>query len=277
MKLKTLVYPLIALLMVAGCKKEAAIMPDTITPEYSLPQGNHPYDTQIVDFYQTYGCYMLYKFTEKDFNWNISNKLSYVADQGDENYIVPALAALDKYLFKYYSSDFLKKALPYKIILSARIREIVDRTDTLATPVNSVSTFSHFAFGHAGSSLAGMTENELKVMKVDLHREFWMQAVSLGKIPLPPTFVRATNYEDVFSWTAKANGVFFPTANGVATNVYTDFEGYMNVIASKTVEELEQSLFKPLNDPNGKYKLKYNMIISYYKTVYGIDLQGITR
>jgi hypothetical protein len=95
MKLKKILYPLILLLMAAGCKKEDAIVPDKIVPEYSLPQGNHPYDTQIVDFHNKYGCYILYKFTEKDFKWNITNNLLYTADQGDENYIAPALDALE--------------------------------------------------------------------------------------------------------------------------------------------------------------------------------------
>lgn len=203
--------------------------------------------------------------------------LSYTADQGDENYIAPALEALDTYLFKFYNQDFLKKALPYKILLSARIREITYDNDTLATPVNSVSAFSHFAFGRAGSSLAGMTDDELMLMKSDLHREFWKQAINYGKITLPPAFIKATNYADVYDWTKKNYGVFMPDVNALSADLYGDFQGYIEVIVSNTLEELEQSLFRPANDPNGKYKLKYNIIVNYYKEAYGVDLQGIAR
>ncbi|PTS97075.1 hypothetical protein DBR11_17885 [Pedobacter sp. HMWF019] len=264
------------LVAAAACKKEAAIVPETIPLEYHLPQGNHPYDTQIVDFYHKYGCYILYKFSDKDFNWNISYTLPYVADQGDENYITPALTALDEYLFKYYNKDFLTKALPYKIILSSRIRALDQYGDTLEPPVNVVSASSHFAFGRAGSSLAGMTEDELHQLKVDLHREFWNQAVSFNKVPLPPVFIAATNYSEVGNYNKQYYGVFV-NANDYTATVYSDFVQYIDLIASHTAEELEQTLFLPENDPNGKYKFKYITIINYYKQEYGIDLQAIAK
>jgi len=276
MKLKNLIYPLIVLLLASGCKKEAKIEPDKFDPEYHLPQGNHPYDTKIMNFYRDYGSYILYKFNEKDFRWNVTNNISFVADQGDENYIASALDALDTYLFKYYSKDFLQKALPYKILLASRIRALDQDNNPVETPVNAASTSSQLTFGRAGSSLAGLTAEELKGMKKDLHREFWNQAVGFGKIPLPPVFVVATKYEDVASWNSKNYGVFLDPVTYSAT-VYSDFIAYINMIVSNTPEELEQSQFLPQNDPNGKFKFKYNAIVKYYKETYGVDLQSIDK
>lgn len=250
-------------------------MPDEIKPAYSLPQGNHPYDQQIVDFYNTYGCYILYKFSETDFKWDITKNLSYQAAQGDENYIEQSLTALDKYLFSTYPKAFLKIALPYKILLSSSIKE-VNNSGVIDVPVNSISTVSHFAFGRAGSSLTTMTENELKVLKMDLHQAFWSQAIAFNKVTLPPAFVAATNYDNVYPWTKALYGVFMADGD-FSTNLYGDFLGYINACVSKTPQELEQSLFLPQNDPAGKYRLKYNMIIKYYKQVYNIDLQTIAK
>lgn len=278
MKSRILTYPIFILLLSIGigCSKEAAIKPDEVKPAYSLPQGNHPYDNQIMDFYRNYGCYILYKFSEHDFNWNITVNIPYVADQGDENYIAQSLEALDKNLFSSYPAAFLKIALPYKIILSSRIREVSAFLDTLDTPVNSVSTSSHFAFGRAGSSLATMTADELKLMKADLHKAFWDQAISLNKVPLPPAFVAATNYADVYPWNKAQYGAFM-SDDDYTLDVYEDFLGYIDVIVSNTPQELEQSLFLRQNDPAGKYRLKYNIIINYYKQAYGVDLQTIAK
>ena len=273
MKRPIFLYSLLLILVFAGCKKQAEIQPDEAKPFYTLPQGNHPYDDTIVDFYRTYGCYILYKFSEADFRWNINNNLiNYEAEQGDENYIAASLAALDQYVLKFYTADFLKKALPYKIILSAKITKTVNDT----TIVNSTSSSSHFAFGRAGSSLDGMTDAALKTLKVDLNREFWTQAITYDKIALPPFFVSATNYENVQSFNKKNFGVLMAVGEAGQT-LRGDFLEYISLIAITTKEELEKTLFLPANDPNGKYKLKYNTIIDYYKTVYGIDLQAMAK
>jgi hypothetical protein len=275
MKFKTPKYLLLLLLAGAGCSKKAEIVPDVITPLYTLPQGNHAYDNTILDFHRTYGCYLLYKFSERDFSWNITDNINYVADQGDEDYIAPALVALDQYLLKFYSSDFLKKALPYKIILSSRVRKVVAGAPQ-ATLINSISTVSQLTFGRAGSSLATMTTPQLLVMRGDLNREFWRQAVVLKKINLPPAFVAATNYGEVYSFTKKNLGVFMASDES-SQNVYGDFIQYIYLIATKTKAELDLGQFLPANDPAGRFKLKYNAIIDYYKSTYGIDLQLIAK
>lgn len=47
---------------------------DELTPSgdaltYKLPQGNNDYDQTIVDYYNKYGTYILYKYTDKDAYW----------------------------------------------------------------------------------------------------------------------------------------------------------------------------------------------------------------
>jgi hypothetical protein len=286
MKLK-LILPtlLVGIMMLISCKKEAAIQPDTLQPEYTLPQGNHDYDTRIVNFQHKYGTYILYKFTDKDFRWNINAQISYVADQGDQNNITPALNALDEYLLHYYNDDFLKKTLPYKIMLSARIRQVVYdpwasvvTLDTLDTPVASASAFSHIAFGYANDQLANMSADELKQMKTALHTEFWKQAINTKKVKFSPVFVEATpDYTLVGSWNVKNYGVLGEPGVNSTYTPSSDFTAYIQLIASTTQEELEKTLFLPGNDPNGKYRLKYNAIINYYKLEYNINLQALAN
>lgn len=277
MKLKLLTYFLLLVVISAGCKKEDIVQTEVIPPMYALPQGNHPYDKTIVDFYNTYGTYILYKFTEKDFRWNINSNILFTGTQADENYVEPALAALDKYLFKVYPTDFLKKALPYKIMLASRIRSVLngDREIILDNYNNTASSASQLSFGHAGSTITTLTEAQLKVMKAELNREFWRQAIVFNKIEMPPVFVAATTYDLVTSGNRRTYGVF--TLVNLTQNSYGDFIDYIYNIALLTPQEWEQTVFTATNDPAGKFRLKYNAIINYYKQKYGIDLQAISQ
>lgn len=273
MKLK-LLFPVLSLIIAStlGCKKEPAIQPDILQPEYKLPQGNHPYDSKIVDFYNKYGTYILYKFTEKDFRWDISDDIEYVADQGDQNYVGQSLDVIDKQLFGFYDESFLKISLPYKILLSSRIRAL-SGSDTLATPVNAVSIFSHLTFGQTSTRLSQLTPEELVELKADLHVAYWSQAINNSKVKLPPAFVAATDYSMVMEFNKKRYGVFDTHEGGV--NVDSDLIDYIRQIVSHTRQELENTIFLTQNDPEGRYKYKYNAIINYYKSTYGVDLQFI--
>ncbi|AOM76409.1 hypothetical protein [Pedobacter steynii] len=268
-----LLFSLLSLMiaLALGCKKEPVIQPDTLQPEYQLPQGNQPYDNKILDFYKKYGTYILYKFNDKDFQWNISANILYAADPGDQDYIAQSLEMMDKKLFSFYTEPFLKLSLPYKILLSSRIRRVV-APDTLATPVNAVSTFSHFTFGQASPRLGNLTEQELTVMKNELHIAYWKQAVITKKVELPDLFIAATDYGMVQDYNKNEYGVFTYSYGMTASD---DFLDYITAIVSHTAEELEATIFLPENDPQGRFKFKYNAVINYYKAKYNLDLQAI--
>lgn len=267
-----------ALLVVTACKKEAPIETDEFDPEYKLPQGDHPYDRSILDFYQKYGTYILYKFNSKDLRWNVTGNIPYVAEPGDEAYIAPALEALNKYLFSYYPEVFLKKALPYKIILSNKLCKIfkdpqTGLLDTLDHPENAASSVSHLAFGHASSRLAQLKPEELLLMKSDLHREFWLQAIHTGKLELAPLFPAATDYAMANDFNKKEYGVFNIS---YTTAMMSDFGDYLTYILSHSYKEMEATLFNPENDPKGRFFYKYKLIVDYYKIRYQVDLQAIS-
>ncbi len=50
-----------------GCSDdETLISSETLVPQIELPQGNHEFDTKIVDFFERTGLYILYKFEPRD-------------------------------------------------------------------------------------------------------------------------------------------------------------------------------------------------------------------
>ena len=58
-----------------GCSDDDEKLTPSDLDEYELiiPQGNHDYDTKIVDFYNRTGVYMLYKFTDREVFFNVNN------------------------------------------------------------------------------------------------------------------------------------------------------------------------------------------------------------
>lgn len=278
MSFNKIIYTAALSIILLSCKKEAVLKPEQISPMYTLPQGNHAYDTRIVDFYNKNGTYILYKFNSNDFRWNITNHIPYMAEEADENWVEPSLNFLDDQLFSFYNPAVLKQILPYKIILASKIRALVPSEnelipDPLDIPVMSTYAYSHLAFGNCNSQLPLMTAIEIQKAKSQLHTSLWSSAIQGERIELPPVFISATNYANVYPFNVAQHGVFFQE-NGFFTLVQ-DMLDYVNLITSNTKTELESTLFIPEKDPLGRFRFKYNAIIEYYKTNYQIDLQAI--
>ena len=113
----------------AACKKEGALTASSDEQGYTLPQGNHSYDTTILNLYNKYSAYFLYKFTDKDTYWTpIGWKNSTVDTNGvwstgysvttaDTNYVAQQLAVINKLWLSYYTDAFLLKFLPANVML----------------------------------------------------------------------------------------------------------------------------------------------------------------
>src|SRR5690242_7765876 len=94
----------IIVLGATACKKEGAL---TATPDetgYSVPQGTQSYDTAILNLFNKYGTYLLYRFTDKDTYWTPTGwknstmdtsgiwSAGYVVTAADTNYVAKQLA-----------------------------------------------------------------------------------------------------------------------------------------------------------------------------------------
>ena len=73
MKILRLVLLLSAGVMLWNCNpQEDDIIPEGIEEKYTLPQGNHEFDDKIVEFYDSTGVFVLYRYESLDANWNIT-------------------------------------------------------------------------------------------------------------------------------------------------------------------------------------------------------------
>lgn len=264
----------------SGCKKEKVIKNAEVSLPYKIPAGNHSFEQRIVDFYKKYGRVILYDYKQSDFRYNVNGNLLYVALLPDTNYVANALDSLDKYLFDTYSEEMLKKLLPYKIILSSEIRgvfttqTVVAPGDTLPGLINALGTFNQLAFGHTHNRLATLSNEEIKNIRRDLHKELWKEATAAGKIEVPQAFHKGLNYNyaSEFSY-YNTYGLLEYHLKG--NTMYSDLGEYVGYITSRSQEELNNTVLSPATDPLGIYREKYNLVVDYYKQKYQVDLQAI--
>jgi hypothetical protein len=265
-------------LSLTGCKKkEAALEPSEITIQYQLPQGNHDYDPELVDLNKKYGSYFLYKFSAVDFAANPvygagGFNESYLVDEADEAYVGKVLNFIKRNWLNYYSDEFLKINLPFKVLLGQKLRLKASPTNTY----NVLSNFNQMTLNNFSAAFDSMTDPQKKTYVNSLHAEFFNFILSRGKLDVPADFAAVTNYTTAATFTNYYALGYVNYVVAIGDNkLNKDFLSYVGLITSKTKAELDASILSPTNDTAGLIKKKYNFIINYYKTKYNIDLQAI--
>ena len=124
-----------ALLLTSCNYDEDELQPSGVLTSYQLPQGNHDYDQTIKDFYDKYGKYLLYDFTEKDACWTpngwknfivkeeyeANTQPGYLVKPADQSYVKQQIALLDEVWFSKLSEKVKKDLLPVKILLCSEV------------------------------------------------------------------------------------------------------------------------------------------------------------
>lgn len=287
LKFKTRCLLLItSLSFLISCQKEDPLnvsMPGT-NVFYKLPQGNQPYDDKIVELYNKYNCFILYKFDSVDYNYNLTgnvfDNLSIVP--ADTNYITEALGFLDKNLFNLYPDAFLKKSLPFSILLASDISvNVTDRNESGVHRLSAISSVRSLSFGIVNDSLGSLTSAQLDSTRGLLQMYYWQLAINNGNLDLPDSWsdFSSTNfYYEYASKNPRANGILPVSLNlwmFPKFDYFSDFLGYIDLITSSDSATIEHTWLDPAVDVKGLYRKKYEMIINYYKDNYGIDLQAI--
>ncbi|RKR85097.1 putative zinc-binding metallo-peptidase [Mucilaginibacter gracilis] len=297
------------LVMFQACKKEAAILAIDQNYGYTVPQGNHTYDKTIVDFYNKYGTYMLYKFSDKDTYWTptgwknstLSTTLAnfwstgYLATQADTSsadYITRQLVVLNKLWFGFYSDRFLKQFLPVKVMLCNTVDSVYSKasfspTLTYArvdTYVGAWYNYDNLCVSYGNSSVANMVQRDSIAFakKVNL---IFMQSIITRNMSAPTTdFTALTNYGVTYTTTATAYaaGIIAPYS-GVTSQL--DWAQYMQAMVTCTEATLNRSQANTVNsyvgilnvtkDTSGKIRQRYNVVRNYFINTYGVDLQAI--
>ncbi len=185
MKNKYIYIFLTAVLLVA-CHSEDNIHPtEKKDTRFELPQGNHDFDSQIVEWSKKYGINVLYKFTDADLNYKFTTNYNQyeMTEEADEAGIRAAVIFLKEDFIGLYSDEVKSKYLPSKILLAGILYANDFGTtkyepiwDTLA--VANLGVFirglDHITFPRVDAGFAGrIADTEYrKKLRLAIHRTF---------------------------------------------------------------------------------------------------------
>ena len=293
---KLALYLLLVSTALTACYDEGELKPseepELIYGKYTLPQGDHDYDNDIVKFYHDYSSLILYKFTSKDFGWSptgnvdfdvakdtVVGRVGQVYDvyPANEEYVGMQLDLLNDKWFNYLS-DTLKQMLPQKILLCATIDLVEKGTGHLPTPEererqNVYSGFYHMAVNWGDEKILTMTQEERNQFKVDVCTAYLDKIKStLGS---PESFFLVTKYSsDITADKIYENGIL--DAQHCSNKEYDWFD-YIKLAIANPISKLEGEggVLNPAVDVNGLIRQKYDIMVNFFKTVYKFDIQAI--
>ena len=121
-KINLYILVLCALFFVSCNDEDDLVISEKQESRFDLPQGNHDFDDQIVEWYNKYGTYVLYKFSNPDINYKFtSNALYDVREEADEEGIRAAVQFLKEDFFDLYTDEVKKNLFPSKILMAGML------------------------------------------------------------------------------------------------------------------------------------------------------------
>ncbi|WP_341837962.1 hypothetical protein WJU16_08865 [Chitinophaga pollutisoli] len=263
---------ILAATVIVACRKEAKLTPSGPESVMLLPQGNHSYDDSIMAAYNKYATFILYRFTQHDYNYNQIDKKIDSAFNANPAYISPVLRFVYENLFNALPERLLQKTMPYRILLASYIGGKHTRST-----INFGATYAALTIGWADSTfLEQSTPAQKNVLRRNLIRFYMERAYRAGGINAPADFVALTppDYSGIQTPAAKNLYGIIEPANSYLT-LGTDFLGFIEAICTRSKTDIENTYFSPGVDVKGNYRLKYNAVISYFQAEFGVDLQEV--
>ena len=299
-----ILFILSCLILVSGCYNEDALTPTT-EPEsvYSLPQGNHDYDTKIVDWNKRCEFYILYRFDPKEIYWNLTtwegltwremdgayDASTFKGLPAEEVYVGKQLELVEEEFLNFYPDSTLKQLMPIKLLLCSVLWRPsgADSVDMACR-----SGFDYIAVNYGNESVDALTSEARDELRTEINAAFLKKATDGQKIRIPEEFASISKYgkesTDVNNMYGK--GFICPDGYFGKQTKEDDWNNYIRAIVSTNYEDLvaepdpDESLWgdptfigilHPDKDINGFILKKYQVLIAFFKERYGVDLQAI--
>lgn len=202
-------------LVSTGCSySEDSLEPSGVKTSYQVPQGIHDYDQVIVNFYQKYGSYLLYKFSDKDAYWTPSGwvygkattesdagQTGYAVTPADENYVGQQLELINKAWFSRYNDKILSKLLPVKILLCSEIDSMKTtyvfspsfHMEFAPVPVGARCNYDNIAVSYGNSNVVNANEPTVRYLASKIARA-WTEYMMTYKITPTAEFSSSVDY-----------------------------------------------------------------------------------
>lgn len=295
MKTIMLIFALGVLFMLIACDDESALRPsdkpENVYGDYMLPQGNHEYDTRIVNYFEKYNTVILYKFNEKEFWWNLTSDVRWKYDSvtnktkegyemvsADTLYVGEQLALIQDKFFTYFPDEFLNQNLPLKTLLVGGLKYVKDLsrypTEADWSLVNVYSGYDYLCVNWANKDVKSMTPAQINQFKSDMCYTFLKRLFDAQIMPYSLEFVGVSNYSQSINQSTKYQYGFLDHMN---KTMNADWLNYIRMCIENPYEKLiaEGGYLHSGIDTRGLIKKKYNIMIEHFKNTYNIDLQAI--
>lgn len=298
------------IISMASCGySEDSLEPSGDALTYKLPQGNNDYDQTIVDFYNKYGTYILYDFSDKDAYWTPSGwkngvlgttstgKTGFIVTKAEPSYISQQLALLKKVWFDSYSEKFLKAMLPVKILLCSEVDSVGYNFKTTPFSVSGFKVgawynYYNICVANGCSDITSLTSATTRTFKDKINRVFIQSIIDRAIVTPTEEFSSATNYSAITSslkypdlW---ALGTFPQSYQATAARdwgifmlmMVTHSETFLSVAPANfsttiATEASWQGILSAAKDKKGILKKRYDMVRNYFIQNYDTDLQEI--
>ena len=268
--MKQLIYILTLALMssslTTGCRKEAKLTPTTkpedIYGDPTLPQGNHPYDAEILQLFKNYHTLFLYKYQPKDIFYNITEDMRGTYDTAtdmitkpgwfdvpaDQQYVGMQLDMLKEIWLNFYPDSLLRKGMPQRVyLLDSFYYSFLPWPYTAhGKPADFISPDyvgdgylggDHIIVTWGGARITGITQAEKYMLKGRLNTSFLVFAHKMGAIKVSAAFTSLTDYSAV-NWSSyQDQGILYYILGGnyyLADTPDMDWDKYMETIVSNS-------------------------------------------
>ncbi len=297
---------LLALIGTSSCKKEKEVLlPSDIDVTYNVPQGSNAFDQTIVNYYEKYGSYLLYKFNERDAYWtptgwkkpvvSAAGNWSVGADliAAEESAIPAQLDLLDKSLFSLYPQSFLKKFLPVKILLCSKVDSIYtayvfNPTYTATKGVKKIPayySYDNISVNYGDAAINQMTNAEKLAFLARLNQVFFQSINERALIKPSQEFINSADYSTSNASQAVAYGKgIIPSYTSSITPV-SDWNAYVMAMVTLSEADLNRSvantntspvgILNPTKDTNRLIQKRYNIVRNYFINTFQVDPQAI--
>lgn len=286
-----LIFIVLSLVLWASCYDEDKLAP-TETPEfnYTLPQGNHDYDTKIVDWNERCGFYALYKFEPRDVYWNIRTWLEpgvteistprVKVEQADEAYVGQLIDVLERRFLNFYPDTMLRRCMPLKVLLCRELLDggVYDRDIRFG--------LDFMALNGASENFQTKTPHQIDLMKDTMNLSFIYRLTENKKIAISEEFLSVSSYQEKpVTKEEMYGGGYLVSTYSSPKDKNNDWKEYLQAIIKNPYDYLKaepedgDTSFKGIlhdkKDVNKKIRQKYDILIRYFKSEYGVDLQAI--
>ena len=250
--MKKLILLICMLAGMSSCYHEDALIVPEQPDKYNILTDDPSDPTQhfIYQFYQKYQTVIITNPTEADykFNFTANNGIKITAPEQKQEIIDEGIEFLQKVLLNLYSDSFLKKNLPFSILLSEEVRMASYGETTI---MNCYASSSFIALGNVSSSLKTMTDEEFVKIRADVNASFWAKYMSevRGLFTISDAFYEASEENSYIDedW-PDFNSIYAPLKS-------EDLAQWMNFVFEKTPAEIQE-----ICDKYPVMKKKYDVI-----------------